>query len=70
MGVMLSNIVLTALTLGLFAPFAAVRLYRTRVESLEVVSAESPTFLAAHDAAGAGTTGDGVVDALGLDVGL
>jgi uncharacterized membrane protein YjgN (DUF898 family) len=70
MGVMLSNIALTILTLGLFAPFAAVRLYRTRVESLEVVSAESPTFLAAHDGAAAGTAGDSVVDALGLDVGL
>ena len=46
------------------------RLYRTRVESLEVVSAESPTFLAAHDGAAAGTAGDSVVDALGLDVGL
>lgn len=69
-GVLVSNIALTILTLGLFAPFAAVRLYRTRVESLEVVSAESPTFLAAHDGAAAGTAGDSVVDALGLDVGL
>ena len=69
-GVMLSNVALSMLTLGLYAPFAAVRVYRTRVESLEVVSAESPTFLAAHDAPGAGTTGDSVVDDLGLDVGL
>ena len=69
-GVMLSNVALTMVTLGLYAPFAAVRLHRTRVESLEVVSTESPTFLAAHDGATAGTTGDSVVDDLGLDVGL
>ena len=69
-GVMLSNVALTMVTLGLYAPFAAVRLHRTRVESLEVVSTESPTFLAAHDGTTAGTTGDSVVDDLGLDVGL
>jgi uncharacterized membrane protein YjgN (DUF898 family) len=69
-GVLLSNVALTAVTMGLYAPFAAVRLHRTRVESLEVVSTESPTFLAAHDGASAGTAGDSVVDALGLDVGL
>ncbi len=69
-GVMLSNVALTMVTLGLYAPFAAVRLHRTRVESLEVVSTESPTFLAAHDGTAAGATGDSVVDDLGLDVGL
>lgn len=69
-GVMLSNVALTMVTLGLYTPFAAVRLHRTRVESLEVVSTESPTFLAAHDGTAAGATGDSVVDDLGLDVGL
>jgi uncharacterized membrane protein YjgN (DUF898 family) len=61
----------TVLTLGLYWPFAAVRLARYRVESLEVLTAE-PLEQAARGVrtASAAAAGEGAVDLFGLDVGL
>ena len=57
------NAVLTLLTLGLFRPFAAVRVYRYRIEHLAVhAGASLEQHIAAAARKPAGASGDGVAD--------
>lgn len=63
------NVLLTAFTLGLFRPFAAVRTWRYRVEHLHVDAPDG--FEQATRSAGrrqVAATGDGVADFLGVDL--
>ena len=70
-GVMFKNLVLTGLTLGLYWPFAAVALARTKLEAMSVHTRQHPDDLVVRvqktykDAAG-----DMAADLMGLDIGL
>jgi uncharacterized membrane protein YjgN (DUF898 family) len=70
LGLVLKNFLLTVITLGLYRPFAAVNLWRARVEAVSIVSRVEFESLASrvqrqfNDAAG-----DMGADLVGLDVG-
>lgn len=65
------NVLLTALTAGLYWPFAAVALARYRVECMRAESREPIAALAAAVQAAPGfAAGDAALDAFGLDIGL
>jgi uncharacterized membrane protein YjgN (DUF898 family) len=62
---------LTVLTLGLYWPYAAVRLARYRIESMEIRTTQPLSELARAVQGGAvGAAGDGAADLFGLDIGL
>lgn len=67
--IMLGNIVLIILTLGLFKPFADVRMARYRVESLSLLAGEDDleSFLAERQADVA-ATGEEIADLFDLDI--
>lgn len=70
-GLTLKNWLLTALTLGLYWPFAAVAMQRLRVEAVQVVLAVDPQTLVDTERAGPGdAAGDAAGDLFGLDIGL
>jgi uncharacterized membrane protein YjgN (DUF898 family) len=61
----------TLLTLGLYWPFAAIRLARYREQSMEVLSAQPLDQLARGvNPAVTAAAGDGAAELFGLDVGL
>lgn len=65
-----SNLVLIVLTLGLFTPFAAVRMYRYRVESVAVLSVEDLSGYVAQQGREVGAAGEGAADLLDIDFAL
>jgi uncharacterized membrane protein YjgN (DUF898 family) len=65
------NVALTAVTAGLYWPFAAIALARYRIECVRVESAMPLSALAGAVQAGAVTaTGEGAADVFGVDIGL
>lgn len=64
-----ANTLLTILTLGLYRPFAVVRVYQYRLAHLELHSAESFEHIVAGAARGGDSAaGDGMADFLGIDI--
>ncbi|MFV0662138.1 YjgN family protein [Denitromonas sp.] len=68
--IVLSNWLLTALTLGLFRPFAVVRLWRYRVEHLALLPAGTLTDFMAVQAEEARVIGEEAADLLDVDLGF
>ena len=66
----LSNIVLTIVTLGLFAPWAAVRMFRYRTSCLSVYGATSLDDMVAEISAEPNAMGDAASDLFDFDFGL
>lgn len=67
----LKNWLLTALTLGLYRPFAAVSTAKLRLEAVQIDSTEDPAdWVAAAGAGHADATGDIAGDFFGIDMGL
>jgi uncharacterized membrane protein YjgN (DUF898 family) len=70
-GLTLKNWLLTALTLGLYRPFAAVSTARLRLEAVTISATEEPAdWVAARSAGHADATGDVAGDFFGIDMGL
>jgi uncharacterized membrane protein YjgN (DUF898 family) len=70
-GLTLKNWLLTALTLSLYRPFAAVATARLRLEAVGIQSTEDPAdWVAAASAGHADATGDIAGDFFGIDMGL
>ena len=70
-GLTLKNWLLTALTLGLYRPFAAVSTARLRLEAVQIDSGEDPAdWVAAAHAGHADATGEIAGDFFGIDMGL
>ena len=71
LGIHASNLLLIALTFGLFKPFAAVRLARYRIESIALVpGADLEDFLADQSAAQVGAAGQEAGDLFDIDIAL
>jgi uncharacterized membrane protein YjgN (DUF898 family) len=69
--IVLTNIVLIILTLGLFTPFAAVRVAKYKLESMTVLSTtDLAGFVAQQSAAEVSATGEGAADLLDIDFAL
>ncbi|NRR33236.1 DUF898 domain-containing protein [Oxalobacteraceae bacterium] len=66
----LSNFVGMVLTLGLFTPFAQVRMLRYRIESMALLSQGSLDDFVADTAAQVSATGEGLADVLDFDLSL
>jgi uncharacterized membrane protein YjgN (DUF898 family) len=66
----LTNIVAIVLTLGLFIPFAYVRMMKYRLESISMTTTGSLDHFIAVNQADAGATGEGMADLLDLDISL
>ena len=70
-GLTLKNWLLTALTLGLYRPFAAVSTAKLRLEAVQIDSTEDPAdWVVAAGAGHADATGDIAGDFFGIDMGL
>ena len=66
----LSNLVLIAVTLGLFMPFATIRSMRYRIESMTLLPASDLSeFIAASESSGS-VVGEGMTDLLDFDLSL
>ncbi len=66
----LSNLLAIVLTLGLFTPFAQIRLLKYRIESISLAGrADLDTFVAQAASEG-GATGEGAADLLDIDIAL
>jgi uncharacterized membrane protein YjgN (DUF898 family) len=66
----LSNLVLIAVTLGLFMPFATIRSLRYRIESMTLLPASDLSeFIAASESSGS-AVGEGMTDLLDFDLSL
>lgn len=66
----ITNILLIIVTLGFFTPFAAVRMYRYRVESVAVLSTGDLDGFVARQSAEVGAAGEGVADLMDFDFSL
>lgn len=66
----ITNMLLIIVTLGFFTPFAAVRMYRYRVESVAVLSTSDLDGFVARQSADVGAAGEGVADLLDFDFSL
>ena len=69
----IANVVLTILTLGLYRPFAVVRIHRFRLDALTIVADEGfeqAVDVASVPAARGSATGDGAADFFGFDLSL
>jgi uncharacterized membrane protein YjgN (DUF898 family) len=70
-GLTLKNWLLTALTLGLYRPFAAVSTARLRLEAVTISATEDPAdWVVTRSAGHADATGDVAGDFFGIDMGL
>jgi uncharacterized membrane protein YjgN (DUF898 family) len=70
-GITLTNLLMIVLSLGLLIPFAAMRLMKYKIESIEVLDADAlQGFEAEAGEAAVGATGEGAVDVMDLDFGL
>lgn len=67
-GVMLSNIVLIVLTLGLYKPYADIRLARCRIERIRFLAAEDLETVLAEEHVPVAATGEEMADVFDLDV--
>jgi uncharacterized membrane protein YjgN (DUF898 family) len=65
-----TNLVLIVCTLGFYTPFAAVRMYRYRVESVAVLSTGDLDGFVARQGAEVGSAGEGVADLMDFDFSL
>jgi uncharacterized membrane protein YjgN (DUF898 family) len=67
-----SNLVLVLLTFGLFTPFAAVRSYRYRVESVAVLAGadDLAAFVGTAGSGDIGAAGEGAADLFDVDFAL
>jgi uncharacterized membrane protein YjgN (DUF898 family) len=71
LGLTVKNVLLTLVTLGLYWPFASMRLAKYRIECMGMESGGSLAEIAAGTHASAvGAAGEGAADAFGLDLGL
>lgn len=68
--IFLSNLVLTILTIGLFAPFAKVRMYRYRLSRMELTGADRLDSVVAVAAAEEDAAGDAASDLFDFEIGL
>ena len=66
----LTNVLLIALTLGLFTPFAKIRMLKYRVESMTLIPAGNLDGFVADTAAEVSATSEGVTDLLDFDFAL
>ena len=66
--VTLTNLVAIVFTLGLFIPFAAVRMARLKIEALSLIPAASIEHFLADNQNQAGSLGEGMADLLDLDI--
>ncbi len=66
----ITNMLLIIVTLGFFTPFAAVRMYRYRVESVAVLSTGDLDGFVARQNAEVGAAGEGVADLMDFDFSL
>jgi uncharacterized membrane protein YjgN (DUF898 family) len=66
----ITNILLIIVTLGFFTPFAAVRMYRYRVESVAVLSTGDLDGFVARESAEVGAAGEGMADLMDFDFSL
>jgi uncharacterized membrane protein YjgN (DUF898 family) len=70
-GLTLKNWLLTALTLGLYRPFAAVSTAKLRLQAVAIDTTEDPAeWVAARSAGYADAAGDVAGDFFGIDMGL
>ena len=65
-----SNLVLIVITLGIFTPFAAVRMYRYRVEAVSLLSTADLSLYAAQQGQEVSAVGEGAADLLDIDFAL
>lgn len=70
LGIVLSNFVLVVVTLGLFAPWAAVRVARYRAESLTLIPASSLDEFLADTSVDVAATGEETAELFDFDIGL
>ena len=70
LGIMLSNVVLVILTLGLYKPFADIRLARYRIQHIEVLSLGGIDDFVAGLQSQASATGDEMADMFDFDIAL
>ncbi len=69
-GIMLSNIVLIALSLGLFTPFAQIRTMRYRINSMQMQVHGNLDEFIGETQTQVSATGEGAVDLLDFDLSL
>ncbi|MCF8199096.1 MAG: DUF898 family protein [Sulfuritalea sp.] len=69
-GLVFGNIILTLLTLGLFWPWAQVRLARYRADCMALLAAESLDVFVAGESAAAPAIGDELSDMMDMDIAL
>ncbi len=68
--IVISNIFLTVITLGLYRPFAQVRMLRYKLESVTLLAAGSLDTFVAGEATKVGALGDAAVDWYDIDIAL
>jgi uncharacterized membrane protein YjgN (DUF898 family) len=61
------NVLLTIVTLGLFRPFAVVRIHRFRLASMTIVASGGFDHVLAQAGAAGSASGDGAADFFGFD---
>lgn len=69
MGIIISNAIMTLLTLGLYYPWAKVRLYNYRVSSMKVHMGSIASVKQVHGSDG-GSLGDSALEAMDMDIGF
>ncbi len=70
LGITMSNMFLTVITLGLFRPFAVIRMARYRVEAMTLVPGESLDDFVGQQASEVEALGDEVADFFDIDIAL
>jgi uncharacterized membrane protein YjgN (DUF898 family) len=70
LGISVTNLLLTALTLGLYLPFAQIRALKARVESVKLLPASDLHGFVAGEQLRVSATGEGVADVFDMDVGM
>jgi uncharacterized membrane protein YjgN (DUF898 family) len=67
-GILISNFVLTLITLGLYWPWAAVKLSRYRAETMALMAARNLDTFTTDAASDMSAAGEEIADAFGFDV--
>lgn len=70
LGIGVSNLLLQVITLGLYTPFAKVRMARYKLSKMRFYPAGNLDQIVAGQRGKAGATGDSAADALGFDIGV
>ncbi|SNS71869.1 Uncharacterized membrane protein YjgN, DUF898 family [Noviherbaspirillum humi] len=68
--IILTNLVATALTFGLFTPFAQIRMLKYRIESMQMQPASSLDEFVAAETASVSALGEGMADVFDFDIAL